>query len=108
MTGIGAETYDGWAEERRGAQLLGQRKRLTGARLLVNVGVRIFPAEQGGCHLFPRKSTVEPKATISSLAELLGPAPTSSSPGCSDPRTVGVPGHLQFSFYHPWRAAAAP
>lgn len=78
---------------RDGGTAPGPEERTGRARLLASAGVRNFPAEQGCRHLSPGKSTVEPKAAFPTL----GPAPTSSSPGCRDPRAVGVPGHLRLS-----------
>lgn len=76
----------GGEKENRGVLLLDGRDRV---RLLANIGVRTFPANQACSHLSPRKSTVEPKVAFPTLAGLPGPAPTSSSSGYSNPGLWG-------------------
>lgn len=68
-------------------------------------------AEEGGCHLSPRKSTVEPQAAFPRLTGLPGPAPPSSHSACRrvpGPRAVRVPPHLRLSLHQSWGMAPAP
>lgn len=104
MTGVGAGTQVRCGQKRGKGHLSWTGGKDRRGRLLANAGVRIFPAEQGCHHLYPRKSTTEPKAAFPTLAGLPGPAPS----GRRDPRVVGVLLHLWTSLYQPWGTTPAP
>lgn len=87
MTGVGAGTQVRGGGKRTGGYCSWTGE--DGVRLLANIGVRTFPANQTCSHLSPRKSTVEPKVAFPTLAGLPGPAPTSSSSGYSNPGLWG-------------------